>query len=46
METLGYMAAGYIAIWLLIGGYVIRLGMKTSELSKKVDMLAEMKKEG
>lgn len=41
MNTFNYLFAGYAVIFVLIGGYVLKLGSKLSELEKKINLNKE-----
>lgn len=39
MKNLQFLAAAYAVIWLLIGGYILRLSNKIKELNTKIEQI-------
>ncbi|WP_022851139.1 CcmD family protein [Limisalsivibrio acetivorans] len=43
MGSVEYLFAAYAVIWVLLGGYLIKLGMKTGELSRRLETIEDEK---
>jgi len=39
--SMTHLVAAYLVIWIMIGGYMLMLGGKTSALKKRIDLLCE-----
>ena len=39
MDDLGYLVAAYTIIWVVIAGYVFRLGRKQNRLRREIDSM-------